>query len=62
MPTLSAVHVASPATFLVAYAAFLGVVVEGAIIDTDHWRHFYLLLALIWGLMAGQPRVLHRNS
>ena len=39
--------------FLVAYAAFLGVVVEGWIIDTDHWRHFYLLLALLWGLMAG---------
>lgn len=42
--------------FLVAYASFLGVVVEGAIIDTDHWRHFYLLLALIWGLMAGTTR------
>jgi O-antigen ligase len=38
--------------FLVAYAALLGIVVEGWIIDTDHWRHFYLLLALVWGLMA----------
>lgn len=35
--------------FLVAYAALLGLVVEGWIIDTDHWRHFYLLLALVWG-------------
>jgi O-antigen ligase len=38
--------------FLVAYAAALGVAVEGLIIDTDHWRHFYVLLALVWGLMA----------
>lgn len=47
--------------FLVAYAALLGVVVEGAVIDTDHWRHFYLLLALVWGLMAahGRPRSAH---
>jgi hypothetical protein len=21
------------------------------IVDTDHWRHFYLLMAIIWGLM-----------
>lgn len=31
------------------YASFVGVALEGAIIDTDHWRHFYLLLGLIWG-------------
>ncbi|MFM9846321.1 MAG: O-antigen ligase family protein [Hyphomicrobiaceae bacterium] len=42
--------------FLVAYAALLGVVIEGWIIDTDHWRHFYLLLALVWGLMTGDGR------
>jgi O-antigen ligase len=32
------------------YAAFVGTVVEGMVIDTDHWRHFYLMLGLIWGL------------
>jgi len=21
-------------------------------VDTDHWRHFFLLLGLIWGLTA----------
>jgi hypothetical protein len=35
---------------LTAYAAFVGEVFEGLIVDTDHWRHFFLLLALIWGL------------
>ena len=43
--------------FLVAYAALLGIVVEGLIIDTDHWRHFYLLLALVWGLMAADRAI-----
>lgn len=40
--------------FLIAYAAFVGNVLEGAVIDTDHWRHFYLLAAIVWGLMAGE--------
>ncbi len=49
---IKALLTASPwRTYLVAaYAAFVGVVAEGFIIDTDHWRHFYLLIGLIWGL------------
>ena len=35
-----------------AFATFVGVVVEGLVIDTDHWRHFFLLLGMIWGLAA----------
>jgi hypothetical protein len=42
--------------FLPAYAAFVGHAVEAAVIDIDHWRHFYLLLAVVWGLMAGARR------
>jgi len=37
---------------IAAYAAFVGEAVEGFIVDTDHWRHFFLLLGLIWGLTA----------
>jgi hypothetical protein len=33
-----------------AYAAFVGEAGEGLIVDTDHWRHFFLLLGLTWGL------------
>jgi hypothetical protein len=33
-----------------AYGVFVGELVEGAIVDTDHWRHFYLMLGMIWGL------------
>ena len=35
-----------------AFAAFVGEVIEGFVIDTDHWRHFFLLLGMIWGLAA----------
>ncbi len=38
--------------FLIAYAAFAANVLEGPVIDTDHWRHFYVLLAVIWGLIG----------
>lgn len=38
--------------FLVAYAAFVANAVEGLIIDIDHWRHVYLLMAIIWGAMS----------
>jgi hypothetical protein len=37
---------------ITAFAAFTGSVVEGFVIDTDHWRHFFLLLGMIWGLFA----------
>jgi hypothetical protein len=37
---------------IIAWAAFLAHAIEGLIIDLDHWRHFYLLIALIWGLAA----------
>jgi O-Antigen ligase len=48
---------ASQALFLIAYAAFVGNVVEALVIDVDHWRHFYLLMALVWGMMLGDRRV-----
>jgi hypothetical protein len=38
--------------YLAVYAAFVGVALESAIIDTDHWRHYFLLLGVLWGLMA----------
>jgi len=39
-----------------ALAAFVGEVAEGFVIDTDHWRHFFLLLGMIWGLAAATFR------
>jgi O-antigen ligase len=42
--------------FLCAYVVFVGHVALGTIIDTDHWRHFYLLLGLVWGGIALEKR------
>jgi len=39
----------------VLVAAFFGMVLEGAVIDTDHWRHFYLIMAMIWGMSLARP-------
>lgn len=36
--------------FVVATAAFAGLVFEGFVIDSDHWRHFFIVMACIWGL------------
>lgn len=44
-------------TFLIAtYCPFVGLVLEAFVIDTDHWRHFYLLLGVIWALAAATVR------
>ena len=42
--------------FTIAYAALAGNIIEGYLIDTDHWRHFYLLMGVVWGLMASDTR------
>lgn len=44
--------------FVIAYAALAGNIIEGCLIDTDHWRHFYLLMGIVWGLMASDRRII----
>jgi O-antigen ligase len=41
---------------LCAYVVYIGHIGLGTVIDTDHWRHFYLLLGLIWGGVALEYR------
>jgi uncharacterized membrane protein len=47
---------------IVAYATFVGEAVEGFIVDTDHWRHFFLLLGLIWGLAVATINLRRREA
>ncbi|HVX75726.1 MAG TPA: O-antigen ligase domain-containing protein [Bradyrhizobium sp.] len=43
-------------TYIAIFAAFLGTVGEAFIIDTDHWRHFWLMMGSMWGMfVAAQP-------
>ncbi|MGJ5179372.1 O-antigen ligase family protein [Bradyrhizobium oligotrophicum] len=39
-------------TYIAIFSAFLGTVGESFIIDTDHWRHFFLMLGTMWGMIA----------
>ncbi len=34
-------------------STFIPLMIEAAIIDIDHWRLYYLLVGLIWGVSAG---------
>ena len=46
-------------------ATFSMVVAESVIIDSDHWRHFYLLIGLVWGLstaIANEKRISARRE
>jgi O-Antigen ligase len=38
--------------YIVIFSAFLGTVGESFIIDTDHWRHFFMMLGTMWGMFA----------
>jgi len=42
--------------YLAIFSAFLGTVAEGFIIDTDHWRHFWMMLGAMWGMFAAAQR------
>jgi hypothetical protein len=55
--------------YFAVYAAFVGVAGESLIIDSDHWRHYFMLLGLVWGLMIAsqvycrqRQRSVARNS
>jgi hypothetical protein len=42
--------------YLAIFAAFLGTVGESFIVDTDHWRHFWMMLGAMWGMFAAAHR------
>jgi hypothetical protein len=42
--------------YLAIFAAFLGTVGESFVIDTDHWRHFWMTLGAMWGMFAAAQR------
>ncbi|HTJ59424.1 MAG TPA: hypothetical protein VL418_17960 [Devosiaceae bacterium] len=38
-------------------ATYVPLVIEAGIIDIDHWRHYYLVMGLIWGVSSGYLRL-----
>lgn len=47
---------------MIAYIAFIGHTAIGFVIDTDHWRHFYLIVGILWGCFALEHRHQSRLS
>jgi len=45
---------------IVLWSVLFVTIVQGLQIDTDHWRHFYLMLGLVWGLAAITPNAAPR--
>ncbi len=54
---LAALRQAGPSRILLipAISVFVPLALEAAIIDVDHWRHFFLVGGLVWGLTAKLP-------
>jgi hypothetical protein len=48
--------------YIAVLAAFLGTVAESFIIDTDHWRHFFLLIGAMWGMFAAAQIAMWRRT
>ncbi|WP_377288202.1 O-antigen ligase family protein [Rhizobium sp. SG2393] len=41
---------------MISWIALIGHTGIGFVIDTDHWRHFYMLLGILWGTSALEYR------
>ena len=39
-------------------ASFIGMAIEGLVVHTDHWRHFCLIMGVIWGMAALRPSLM----
>lgn len=44
------------------FCTFLATALQGVQIDTDHWRHFYWMLGLTWGLYAASAAYAAQNA
>jgi hypothetical protein len=42
--------------YLAIYCTFAGIFAESLIIDSEHWRHVYLIVGALWGLMLASRR------
>jgi hypothetical protein len=47
-------------TYIAVFSTLFVTVLESFIIDTDHWRHYYLLLGVTWGIAVASGR--YRNT
>ncbi|TCT11472.1 hypothetical protein EDC22_104234 [Tepidamorphus gemmatus] len=42
---------------MAALATFVAVSLQGFVVDTDHWRHFFMIAGVVWGMAAASEAV-----
>ncbi|MEZ5872646.1 MAG: O-antigen ligase family protein [Nitratireductor sp.] len=47
--------------YQIGYVVFVGHILIGNVIDTDHWRHFYLMIGIVWGGIALESRLMQER-
>ncbi|MET0278577.1 MAG: O-antigen ligase family protein [Pseudorhodoplanes sp.] len=48
--------------YIAVMSTYTVLVGEGMVIDTDHWRHYYLLIGIIWGLAIATMNLQRRQQ
>jgi hypothetical protein len=49
-------------TYIAVFSTLFVTILESFIIDTDHWRHYYLLLGVTWGIAVASGRFRNARS
>ncbi len=48
-------------SYIVVFVCVVSMLLEGFVIHSIHWRHMYLLLAMVWGPMVGKRNVAYKK-
>ncbi len=61
---VKALGMASPNRLLMIplIAAYIPLSIQAALIDVDHWRHYFLVMGLIWGVSASYGKLTTRQK
>jgi hypothetical protein len=49
-------------TYIAVFSTLFVTLLESFIIDTDHWRHYYLLLGITWGVAVASGRFVNARQ
>jgi hypothetical protein len=49
-------------TYIAVFSTLFVTLLESFIIDTDHWRHYYLLLGVTWGVAVASGRFVNARQ
>jgi hypothetical protein len=49
-------------TYIAVFSTLFVTLLESFIIDTDHWRHYYLLLGVTWGVAVASGRFVNERQ